>query len=318
MNQFSSRLRSTVAAIAAAAVLVTGTALANDAAADPVVIQAGDYQETLSTFDVRFEVAIRGLLASMGMPMSGEVRDQLGDLRPEYLEQRAGDVALLVEAESRGIGVTDEELAELVSASTAGIPEDQLAEALESSGFSDIGQFSDMVRETETIQRLVDSLFAEFEFTQDEVDAWWADNSSQFGAGEQVCAAHILVDEVETANTLMAELEAGADFATLANEHSTDPGSGANGGDLGCFGRGMMVAPFEEAAFSTEAGQIAGPVESQFGHHIIQVNEHIAAGGDSDAYRDQIEIALGNERIIDLIQAFKQAHGVQTFPEALD
>ena len=87
---------------------------------------------------------------------------------------------------------------------------------------------------------------------------------------EQVWARHILVDELELAETVLEELENGGDFGSLALKHSTGP-SGPNGGDLGWFGRGQMIAEFEEAAFAGEIGDIVGPVETEFGFHLIQI-----------------------------------------------
>lgn len=89
---------------------------------------------------------------------------------------------------------------------------------------------------------------------------------------EQVLARHILVETEEEAQAVYQKLTTGhEDFAEVARESSKDTGSGANGGDLGWFGKGAMVAEFEEAAFSQPIGEIGKPVKSQFGYHIIQV-----------------------------------------------
>jgi peptidyl-prolyl cis-trans isomerase D len=91
---------------------------------------------------------------------------------------------------------------------------------------------------------------------------------------EQVWARHILVKTEDEANQVYAKLKAGEDFGTLAKQLSIDTGSGANGGDLGWFGRGVMVKEFEDAAFSQAVGEIGKPVKSQYGYHIIQVLGH--------------------------------------------
>jgi peptidyl-prolyl cis-trans isomerase C len=85
----------------------------------------------------------------------------------------------------------------------------------------------------------------------------------------QVRASHILVPDLNTAVTLKQKIAEGSSFADLAKQNSKCP-SGANGGDLGMFGRGMMVKPFEDAAFDTNVGDITGPVQTQFGYHLIQ------------------------------------------------
>jgi peptidyl-prolyl cis-trans isomerase D len=91
---------------------------------------------------------------------------------------------------------------------------------------------------------------------------------------EQVWARHILVETEEEANSIYERIQNGEDFAELAKELSLDTGSGAVGGDLGWFGKGAMVAPFEEAAFNLEVGEVSEPVKSDFGYHIIQVLGH--------------------------------------------
>jgi hypothetical protein len=89
------------------------------------------------------------------------------------------------------------------------------------------------------------------------------------------------------ANELRERILAGEDFAALAAAYSDDPGSAANGGDLGWFGRGRMVAPFEDAAFSLEVGEVSEPVKTDFGYHLIKVTEKDAARAKDEAQLQQ-------------------------------
>ena len=88
----------------------------------------------------------------------------------------------------------------------------------------------------------------------------------------KIRASHILVKTEEDAKNLLEEIKNGADFAKLASEHSMCP-SGRDGGDLRFFGRGMMVKPFEEAAFALKKGEVSEPVETQFGWHLIKLTD---------------------------------------------
>lgn len=86
----------------------------------------------------------------------------------------------------------------------------------------------------------------------------------------EVRASHILVKTKEEAEKLLDEIKGGKSFAEAAQENSLCP-SGSAGGDLGYFGRGMMVKPFEDAAFNMEVGEVSDPVQTQFGWHLIQL-----------------------------------------------
>jgi peptidyl-prolyl cis-trans isomerase C len=83
-------------------------------------------------------------------------------------------------------------------------------------------------------------------------------------------ARHILVPTREACEGLKTEIEGGADFAAVAKQHSQCP-SGQQGGDLGEFGPGQMVQEFDKVVFSAEIGQVVGPVQTQFGYHLIEV-----------------------------------------------
>jgi len=100
--------------------------------------------------------------------------------------------------------------------------------------------------------------------------------NSQLGAlkaDEEVRARHILVDSRDKAREVYEKLAHGGDFAQLAKEYSKDPGSKDQGGELGFFGRGQMVPQFEEAAFRLKKGEISEPFESQFGWHIMRIDD---------------------------------------------
>ena len=88
----------------------------------------------------------------------------------------------------------------------------------------------------------------------------------------RVKASHILVKTEAEAKEIMQKIKAGDDFAKLAKLYSQCP-SGNAGGDLGYFGKGQMVKPFEEACFKANAGDVVGPVKTQFGWHIIKVTD---------------------------------------------
>jgi parvulin-like peptidyl-prolyl isomerase len=124
---------------------------------------------------------------------------------------------------------------------------------------------------------------------------------------EQVWARHILVETEEEAQVAITRLEAGEDFAVVATEVSTDPGSSANGGDLGWFGRGQMVPEFEETAYNLEIGEISDPVQSNFGWHIIQKLGHELRTID-DATYNQMKQSFFN----DWLRAQREAADIQT------
>lgn len=142
------------------------------------------------------------------------------------------------------------------------------------------------------------------EVTSGECKAFYEDNKEAFQKAETVKAKHILVDEEDKANELMAALNAGEmDFAEAAKANSNCP-SAAQGGDLGEFGKGQMVPAFEEAAFAAEVGKVVGPVKTDFGYHIILVDEHSEGGVMYfDEVRDQIKAQLSQQKSAEAFQA---------------
>ena len=111
---------------------------------------------------------------------------------------------------------------------------------------------------------------------------------------EEVRARHILVESKEQgARDLFEKLAHGSDFAQLAKEHSKDPGSKDQGGELGFFARGQMVPQFEEAAFKLKKGEVGEPFQSQFGWHIVRVDERRQrAAPPFEAVKDRVVAAM--------------------------
>src|SRR5690606_32177756 len=133
----------------------------------------------------------------------------------------------------------------------------------------------------------------------------------EFGQAEERKASHILISvsaaaaeeekkqALEKAEDMLEQVRQEPErFAALAEEYSDDPGSASQGGDLGFFGRGVMVKAFEEAIFDMQPGEIRGPVETDFGYHIIQLTEiKEATTADLDKVRNQIEKNLKMEMV---------------------
>lgn len=132
-------------------------------------------------------------------------------------------------------------------------------------------------------------------------------------------AAHILVATEEEAKNLKTQIEGGADFAALAKANSTDTGSGVNGGDLGWFGQGSMVKPFEDAVKAAEIGKVAGPVQTDFGWHLILVKEtRIASAPPLADIRDELAGEIEQAAVAAHIEALTKAGTVTRSEEAID
>jgi peptidyl-prolyl cis-trans isomerase C len=126
-------------------------------------------------------------------------------------------------------------------------------------------------------------------------------------AEQEVRARHILVENEDEAKAIATRVKGGEDFAKVAGEVSKDPGSKTDGGDLGFFTKDRMVEPFAEAAFKLEPGQISDPVKSQFGWHVIRVEEKRNKPAPTfEETKDQVESYLGRKAQQDLIVGLRK------------
>lgn len=152
--------------------------------------------------------------------------------------------------------------------------------------------------------------------SEDAIDAAYQDFLAENPPQEQVKARHILLETEEEALAVIEELEGGADFAALASERSIGP-SAENGGDLGWFGQSDMVEPFGEAAFALEPGSYtAEPVETQFGWHVIQVEEARTQEPPAlDDVRGQLEQQLTRSIVQEIVGELEADAEIVVFDE---
>ena len=133
----------------------------------------------------------------------------------------------------------------------------------------------------------------------------------QIAEDKEIRARHILVENENEAKAILEEIKKGADFAELAKQKSKDP-SKADGGDLGYFGKDQMVPEFSEAAFKLDKGKISDPVKSEFGWHIIKVEDkRDRPVPEFDQVKDQIESYVIRQAQAEIIEKLRQAAKVE-------
>ena len=131
---------------------------------------------------------------------------------------------------------------------------------------------------------------------------------------DEVRARHILVNTEDEARSIIKDLEAGADFKSVAKAKSTGP-SGANGGDLGFFGKGQMVPEFEKVAFALREGEVGeSPVKTQFGWHVIKVEERRKAEAPSfKSVKRKLEMEISQEASAAYVSSLRDAAQIKRF-----
>jgi foldase protein PrsA len=158
--------------------------------------------------------------------------------------------------------VTDEEVEERINEMKEQYGE-QFQMFLSQYGIKDEEQLADVLRSSMLQEKAATE---DIEVTEEEMKEHYE------GLQAEIKASHILLEDKETAEEALVKINEGEDFEEVAKEYSTGP-SGPNGGDLGFFGPGDMVAEFEEAAYALEVGEVSQPVETEFGWHIIKVTD---------------------------------------------
>jgi len=273
-----------------------------DQAASAVLTQ---YQQLYSQFGIN--------LGSMMFGARGRVMDL--EMEVEALARLVTQIIVDDEIERRGITITDAEAAaefdkqyeELLL--TRGL--EWLTGYAAQNGMT-LDEFKEwgrgVIKQQMASQALQRAVAGPITLSDEDLEAYWLENRANYDTEEEIRASHILVPSEQSASEVVADLENGADFATLAKERSTDTGSAEKGGDLGWFGRGRMVGEFEEAAFALGVGERSGIVKSDYGFHIILLVDRKAAVRHEFAeVRDQVRSDLEKEQITEGAAAWHDA-----------
>ena len=307
-----------IAACSTAAARAASPAVAQNAApppaaqpdaAKPVPAQLPDVLARVNGENVtrlEFEEFLRNLETRAGGPVPTDQRDQV---YRRVLDQIIGYKLLLQEAKVRKLAVPDGDVETRITEIRKQFPSEEVFTQALAERKMTLDQVRSDIRNDLSIGQLIDAEIKEKSAVKPEqVQDFYAKNPDQFKQTERVRASHILIGVPQNADAaaktearakaeqVLKEVKSGGDFTALAKQHSQDPGSATNGGDLGFFEPGQMVGPFNDAAFSLAAGTISELVETQFGYHIIKVAEKQPARTiPLDEVRPQVEEFMQNQ-----------------------
>ncbi len=194
--------------------------------------------------------------------------------------------------------------------------EEQFNALVEQNGLSD-EQVEFELRRAALIDAVTAALAEESEITDEQVETFYEENrDTRFGPSAQ--ARHILVEDEATAQQAIDRIAGGEDFAAIATELSTDPGSAAQGGELGQLTPGQTVEAFDAAVFSSPVGEVVGPIQTEFGYHVLEVTERSdepqPLADVEDEIRDELSQASTQEDFNAFLQEQAQSSEVTVNP----
>jgi parvulin-like peptidyl-prolyl isomerase len=293
-------------------------------AGSPLMAQAYGPAVTINDVEIsraKVSAQVDHMINQRGLNSGGITQPAVYEqLQQDVVERLITQELLWQEAQRRDVIASDADVDEQLEKMKSGFDTERaFLFQIEAGGFTEKAYREDIRQQRSVQQMIAGDLAQAVSVSDEEVQEFYDENIEQMTAPEAVRARHILVklaadDEAarEAAQDRIAaiqkELQDGADFVTLATERSDAP-SAPKGGDLGYFGRGQMVPPFEDAAFALQPGEISAVVETQFGFHIIRLEERREA--------EAVPVAEAAERITAYLSQGKLQSAVEDLVDEL-
>lgn len=274
-----------------AAGILAGCNSASDDMGGEDVIKVNDTALTKNYVDARVDMLFQQNQLQSDDSFAGYFKGQIisGLVEAELMVQ---------EAKNRGFEVTEDDIdtyKQNLIDQTYGGSEDDFQSYLDEYNVSD-AMLKRMIEEKLYYDQLLDDIKSGVTV---DAQTYYNENSDQFDVDDQVDAKHILVDDKETAEDIIKQLDDGADFSELAAKYSTDTATAQQGGELGYFSANEMVTEFSDAAFALEPGQYTEePVKTSYGYHVILCEDKKAAHHQSfDEVKDELTEQLTNQEV---------------------
>lgn len=258
-----------------------------------------------------------------------KVQQQVKQAKQQGLNNLVTQSILLQKATELNLKPSDEDINKQVDEQITQIKsqytqEGQFEDALKQANLTE-DQLKDEFKKQVIMNAVQQDIVKDITVTDEDIQTYYDENKDkQFSVGAGANVAHILVDSEDTAKSLKAKLDAGADFATLAKENSKDTGTAAKGGSLGFvpYNSTQYVAEFVEGFKNLKEGEVSQPVKSQYGYHIIKATGLKAATVTPlDQVKDQIKSTLTQQKQSQTfnakIEEWKTALKVKTYDDQL-
>ena len=303
------------------ALMLVLTACGNKGAKDGVAATVDGVEIPQKTFDLYYGIKRQQVVAQIGeeglkQPMDKLERSAGEILRENILNSLISNQVILNAANNEDLGDIDAKVAEQINMEKEMAGEDIFKENLAAIGLTE-EEYKNVLKENTIVNEYINKKMEGYEVSQEEKEKFFEENKDAF---YERSARHILVETEDEANKVLQRLKDGEDFAELAKELSKDPGSAAQGGDLGFFPQGRMVAEFNDFVFGNNVGDLSDPIKSDFGYHIIEITGEKSTLAD---FEEEIEAEVRSQMFVDEMEALekkakiKKIYDVANEPESI-